>query len=126
VANSADKKMLLLVDDDSSIRRELYELFAPHCAEVLEAENGQEAYQLIASRQIDVVVCDIQMPMGNGFWLLDQLDLAQIRPANFCYYSAISPFAIPPSKRNAVDGVFSKFSDFDELCLWLRECLGAS
>jgi CheY-like chemotaxis protein len=125
VTTIVDKKVLLLVDDIPSIRRDLCEAFAPLCREVLQAGNGQEALELIQNHPVDVVVCDIQMPMGNGFWLIQQLQKKKIRPLYFCFYSALSRSAIPREMAQLADEVFAKFSDFEALSHWVKESLAS-
>ena len=31
------------------------------------AQNGQEAYELISNQQFDFVLCDLNMPIMNGY-----------------------------------------------------------
>ncbi len=123
IASNGSKKVLLLVDDDPSVRRGIHEECASFCEQILHARSGQEALKIIQTQAIDVVVCDIQMPNGNGFWLVDQLVALKIRPLFYCYYSAVSKFAIPLAKKQQVDEVFAKYSEFEELCRWVQESL---
>jgi DNA-binding NarL/FixJ family response regulator len=59
---------LLLVDDQSLIRRGLKALLETDTefAVVGEASNGQEAVELVAQLQPDVVLMDVQMPIVDG------------------------------------------------------------
>ncbi len=64
----------LLVDDERLARKELRSMLAEHQnIEVIgEAENVQQALELIQQSEPDVVFLDIQMPGGSGFTLLEQ------------------------------------------------------
>lgn len=59
------KPTILVVDDEQSCRDLYQEALLVHGYEVLLASTKEEAIQIIASRKVDGVVCDIQLP-GNG------------------------------------------------------------
>jgi DNA-binding NarL/FixJ family response regulator len=59
---------VLIVDDQSSARSGLKAVLAfyPNVLVIGEAENGQEAVQLVAEQQPDVVIMDLNMPLMDG------------------------------------------------------------
>lgn len=61
----------LVVDDDLDVRKYLAAILKSQFTQVLEAENGVEAFAAIQKegRDIDVVVSDIQMPEMDGITL---------------------------------------------------------
>lgn len=59
---------VLIVDDESAIRRVLRRLLEKDCA-ILEAEDGKEAWQRIQVADLDLVVSDVIMPKMNGYEL---------------------------------------------------------
>ncbi len=62
-----EQTTILVVDDMEINRAILAELFQSECT-VLEAENGQEALDLLKARpEIDLVILDIVMPVLDGF-----------------------------------------------------------
>lgn len=67
-------KTVLLVDDESDFH-DLYtcQLEQFTSIKILHAKSGKEAYALMAEQKVDVVISDINMPNGNGLWLLDKL-----------------------------------------------------
>lgn len=78
------QKKLLVVDDIPINRMILADLFQEEY-EVLEAENGQQALELILQHreQIVIVLLDIVMPVMDGFQVLEQMakmDLIQTIP----------------------------------------------
>ena len=64
---------ILIVDDDPHIRQALIDRFAARKFDVLHAGSGREAVAKIASEQPDVVLLDLQLPAGDGFWVLKEL-----------------------------------------------------
>ena len=65
---SDDEEAVLLVDDDPNIRETLSELLDANGYEVLEAENGQIALDVLrnAPRFPCVVLLDLSMPVLDG------------------------------------------------------------
>jgi len=60
------KPQILIIDDEPEIR-ELYRNFLEsEDYEIMEAQNGQEAFRLAAENQFDLYVTDIMMPEMNG------------------------------------------------------------
>ena len=64
---------VLAVDDSAALRRTLVLTLEKAGYRVLQARNGQEALdQLQQGAKIDLVICDIEMPVMNGFEFLGQ------------------------------------------------------
>lgn len=57
---------LLIVDDDSALRRALRASLAASGFEISEARNGEEALSLLPQNPVDIVLLDINMPGRNG------------------------------------------------------------
>ena len=64
-----DKKILLVADDEP-MSREIIQHNFNNMFEVLEAENGQEALDILHSRHVDIAILDIVMPKVTGFEVL--------------------------------------------------------
>jgi len=64
----SQKIRVLIADDQRSARQGLKALlaFAPQIKVIGEASNGQEAVELVAEKQPDVVLMDVQMPEIDG------------------------------------------------------------
>jgi DNA-binding NtrC family response regulator len=67
---SVMRHTVLIVDDDSTARRQLRNLLAANGYWVIEADNGRVARELFAAQEIDLVVSDIFMPECDGFELI--------------------------------------------------------
>lgn len=57
----------VLLTDDNAINRQVIKLFlAPQGLEIVEATNGKEALDLIATAPFDLVLLDVHMPVMDG------------------------------------------------------------
>ena len=70
-ADSTDIKLppcKILVVDDGEANRHLLRLFLVRAGcEILEAKNGQEAIDIVLTREVDLVLMDMQMPVLDGY-----------------------------------------------------------
>ena len=70
--------LILVVDDEASIRRMLRETLVREGHEVIEAERSSTDLRMIEHRVPDLVVTDLMMPEKDGLELL--LDLRRAHP----------------------------------------------
>lgn len=59
-------KTILVIDDSASLRQVVKMALTGAGYSVLEAGDGQAALALLDGRQINMVVCDVNMPIMNG------------------------------------------------------------
>ncbi len=66
---------ILIADDHAMVRKGLARLVSeqPEFEMVGEAGTGAEAVRLVRQLRPDVLLLDIQMPEGDGLWVLDEL-----------------------------------------------------
>lgn len=64
--NGDGKKKLLIVDDNQQFRLYIKIAFAEEY-QVLEAENGQTGVDMTLKELPDVILCDVMMPLKNGY-----------------------------------------------------------
>src|SRR5438132_14122056 len=61
---------VLIMDDEADIRKVVRMTLQKAGYEVLEAENGEKAIEVLSSGEnrllLDVIICDIRMPKVNG------------------------------------------------------------
>lgn len=64
---------ILLADDDAGVRGSLSNVLVSEGYVVIPAHDGQQALELAASDQIDLVLLDLNMPVKNGWDTFEQL-----------------------------------------------------
>lgn len=64
-----DRPLLLIIDDNVSMRAYLRSILAPHY-NVMEAQNGEEGLAVARKNVPQLVVCDVMMPVMDGLEFL--------------------------------------------------------
>jgi DNA-binding response OmpR family regulator len=68
-----DRRRILLVDDDATVRGSLQVVLVEEGYEVIPANDGQQALELIVSSSVDLVLLDLNMPRKNGWDTFERL-----------------------------------------------------
>ncbi len=68
---------VLVVDDDKHAVEILYRLLQRESFEVLRAQSGREALEIVAVERVDVIVLDVMMPEMDGFQVCEALRAAE-------------------------------------------------
>jgi two-component system, chemotaxis family, chemotaxis protein CheY len=75
------KKVRALIVDDSSVMRKIVERSLRQAgidlSEVREASNGAEGLGVLAESAVDLILCDINMPVMDGIEFLRQIQTVQ-------------------------------------------------
>jgi type IV pilus assembly protein PilB len=71
--NNPDRPLILCIDDDPDIRRLLEQILINNNYEVVSAENGKKALQVIHTLKPDLILLDILMPDMDGYETCYQL-----------------------------------------------------
>jgi two-component system chemotaxis response regulator CheY len=67
-------KTILIVDDSSTVRRNVSIVLKRAGFAMAEAADGQEGLSMVDSnRNIDMVICDINMPIMNGLEMVEKI-----------------------------------------------------
>jgi len=66
---------VLLVDDNATVLTVLEELLRRNVPSIiiLTASSGQDALRVLQTATVDVVLSDVSMPNGDGFFLLEEV-----------------------------------------------------
>lgn len=111
---------VLIVDDEEGMREMLQLLLSRHGYQVALAGNGQEALQHIHQGTVDLVLCDVRMPVMDGIELLRQLRTER-SPVTVLMMSAFADLeaSIEAMKLGALDYISKPFKS-DEVLLKIR------
>lgn len=93
----------ILIDDDQSNLSSLGEKLRRHCSEVNvigSCDNGAEGIELIEKLRPDMVFLDIEMPVMNGFTMLQQLNYKNFA---LIFVTAYDHYAIKAIRYSALD-----------------------
>ena len=114
------QKIVLIADDEDDIR----EIMSFHVRQagfaVREASDGQEAFQILSSRTIDVVLCDLRMPKCDGSTLLKRTRSMLGLRIPFAFISADTSESVEDLLRLNSQAVFSKPFQMQSIIQWLR------
>lgn len=101
-------KRILVVDDQEEVRMVYTLLFCDEDVDVLEAEDGLAALDIVKSQPVDLVLSDCKMPRMNGIELMEAAQ--EVKPdLPFVFVSAnvnndnlgkLEPFAVIPKPFN--------------------------
>ena len=69
----ADRKELLIVEDDAVERQSIVELLSHDKVEITTAHTGGEAWNILRSKKFDCMVLDLKLPDITGFDLLERI-----------------------------------------------------
>jgi DNA-binding NarL/FixJ family response regulator len=115
--------LILCVEDERSLRDNIVEELQDAGYQVLGADDGQSALDLLGDRQPDLILCDITMPRMGGFELLRAVrgmgpDMANVP---FVFLTALSDrLAVIEGKTAGADDYLSKPIDFDVMLATVR------
>lgn len=97
----------LIVEDEPEFRLLLSVLLRQCNIEVIEAMDGQTAWDMLQESPIPLVLTDWVMPQMQGPELIQK-----IRKANFPYYTYIILLTARTAQRDVVDGLLSGADDY--------------
>lgn len=108
-------KTILVVDDEPGYREVIGDEFRMLEATVLEADNGAKALSIAKSNKIDSVVSDINMPGGNGIFLLDKIKEIDANFPIVVMVSGFSEYSQEEIYDKGADAQFSKPVNLEHL-----------
>ena len=108
------KKVILVVDDDESIRSTLVDALSMVGYSVLQAQSGLSALKILDKQPVDLVLSDVEMTEGDGFFLLKEI---QSRKSNspVIFISGHAEISADSVKRLGAVDLLKKPFDISEL-----------
>ncbi|HKK46094.1 MAG TPA: sigma-54 dependent transcriptional regulator [Balneolaceae bacterium] len=120
---SKDKPVILVTDDERSIRNSLRDILEFEDYEVLEAEDGQDVFKLLADRSIDLMLLDIKMKGMDGMEILTKLkEENYLFPVIMISGHGNIEIAVEATKKGAFDFI-EKPPDLNRLLVSVRNAL---
>lgn len=113
---------VLVVDDESSIRRTLKDILEFEKYEVDLASNGKDALELIQNHTYDVILLDIKMPEIDGMEVLEQLHEFTDCPVVMISGHGTIDTAVEAIKKGAYDFIV-KPPDLNRLLITIRNAV---
>jgi DNA-binding response OmpR family regulator len=121
-----DKRAILVIEDDLTIRRLLKMVLEREGYRVHEAPDGAEAMRKVGAADYDVIVLDLMMPKLNGFDFMTTLsERDPSRLKKIIITSAASPALIGERMRQASFDLLPKPFDIHDLVKRVRACITA-
>ncbi len=68
-----DKIKILVIEDTHGLREVIVDILTFEGMQVIEAENGQVGIDKAKEHIPDLILCDIMMPIKNGYQVFDEL-----------------------------------------------------
>ena len=99
---------ILIVDDETPLRKALVFDFKRRGFQVLDAGNGKDAFGLVQSRKIDIVLSDVRMPGGDGVELLDKIKALNPELPVVIFITGFADISIEDAHDKGADAVFAK------------------
>lgn len=112
------RPLILCVEDEDALRRDIAEELAEAGYGVQEACNGEAALDLLGTMRPDLILCDISMPGLDGYEVLSAVHAMGPAHADipFVFLSALGdPREIVEGKRLGADDYLVKPIDYDLL-----------
>ena len=114
---------ILIVEDDEEILEYLDSLLADQY-KIFHASNGQEAIELIQKERIDLVISDINMPVMDGYALLQKVRYEHQNLIPFLFLTALSKKSeLMQALLLGVDAYVTKPFESDELMVRVQALL---
>jgi CheY-like chemotaxis protein len=106
---------ILIVDDDLALRNAMVFDFKRKGFHVLDAENGEIAFEVIKNNKVDLVLTDVRMPNGDGVELLENIKTLSPQLPVVMFITGFSDISLEDAYDKGVDAVFAKPFDRKEL-----------
>ena len=71
--NTSENKRLLLIDDDPNLILLVKDYLEFRGYDVITAENGREALEILEGEMPDMIICDVMMPEMDGYSLVEHV-----------------------------------------------------
>jgi two-component system response regulator AtoC len=121
--DAGERKLILIADDDQSIRSLLQNFLESEGFRTVEAKSGRDVIPAVTKHRPDAVIMDVRMPGMSGLEVLDQMKRLNIDISVLMMTAyGTSSVAIEAIQRGAYDYVTKPF-ELDDLLATVRRTL---
>ncbi|MFZ5987799.1 MAG: sigma-54-dependent transcriptional regulator [Bacillota bacterium] len=116
-------KKILIADDEKNMRWILKKNLKDEGFDVIEAVDGQEAFELFLDKEPDMVILDYRMPVVDGMEVLKRINTVNEKvPVIMITAHGSTDAAVEAMKLGAVDYISKPF-DIEELKITIKKAL---
>jgi two-component system KDP operon response regulator KdpE len=113
---------ILVVDDDSQIRRVMRNALSSHGYTIIEARNGEEALKQVRAERLDLIILDLNMPDMDGIEVCREIRVVSNLPIIMLTVRSAEKDKVRALDAGADDYVVKPFG-IDELLARIRAAL---
>ena len=106
--------VILVVDDEEAVRSLLQEFLEMESHEVLQAEDGEKALDVLSRKSVDLLIADMAMPKMDGLTLIHHLRQAGSR-VKILAAAGWGEVSLPRAMALGADRTIEKPFDLNEL-----------
>jgi two-component system nitrogen regulation response regulator NtrX len=115
--------LILVIDDEVSIRKTLIEILSFEGYKTLEAADGEQGFKIFSENKFDAVLCDIKMPKMDGLEFLTKAqEIHPDVPVIMISGHGTIETAVEAVKKGAYDFI-SKPPDLNRLLITIKNAL---
>lgn len=117
-------KRILVVDDEPMVRETLTDTLTTYGATVIQAENGNQAWDIIYDMELDLILSDVRMPECSGIDLLKKIRSSNKTMPPIIMISAFQDLSVDQMKELGARDFILKSSDSRRIIELISEILG--
>lgn len=102
------KYTILVVDDDLDLRELMFSIFEMQGFNVLSADSGNSAFELVKTETINLIVSDMRMPSGDGMQLLKNVRDYNSAIPIVIFVTGFSDISVEECLAKGANAVFTK------------------
>lgn len=116
-------KKVLIVDDDEDYRHLLEQILKRDKFQVIDASSGQEALSILLEQKVSLLISDLRMSNGDGWWLLKKIQEKNLKNMPIIINSSDLVIEEERLRELGADATFSKSLVFSLLIPKIRKLL---
>ncbi len=116
---------VLVIDDDDAVCDILRQALSDEGYAVATVPHGAAALELVRHHQPAVILCDLRMPIMDGWSFVEQYRRVARPPASIVILSAVRDIE-ESARRLGADGSVRKPFELDEVVEQIERCIAAS